>query len=200
MTTLEKLGKLTNDININNTLQEQFVQYGYVVVNTLDEETGIPMIYTVGLTEKFNQPELAILGLEYKEGNNVINSIVADIDKGFSINHKTIYNGLLGKNYTCFFTDGNIGKFPVVTAIYGVTDISVMIPSDENYCLPGLDRDIDVESLSIDYRSLEPFLTKGEILNDTFVDDIIDVMDIHYEKEGDLVKMNMSLRPYEGQL
>ena len=47
MTTLEKLGKLTNDININNTLQEQFVQYGYVVVNTLDDETGIPMIYTV---------------------------------------------------------------------------------------------------------------------------------------------------------
>lgn len=196
MTTLDKLSVLTSHEETNRMLMKAYNETGFVIIASVDDD-GLPMAYTVGLTEKFNHEELLLLGIESTSAVKIINSIVSDIAIGFSINYKTIYSGLLGKNYLCLFTPANVGKLPVVTAIYGTTDVALMIAADSDNSLPGLDADVKIEDLDFNYYALKEYLVK-ELTDDCFVDEIEDVMFIKYDRRDCLVEMQMKIVPYEG--
>ncbi len=74
-----KMQELVNKKIISDSKAEIFKRDGYIVIGTIIED--VLVTYSVGLSERFNHPEIVVLGVVNKTAAKIINFIVLMIVK-----------------------------------------------------------------------------------------------------------------------
>jgi hypothetical protein len=111
-------------------------EYGWHIVNVLEDEEGPPYSFSIGLYHTFRHPEVIIIGLDPDLMQNMINWIGADIRGGksfeigkeyadliegfnctFMVVQKKYYSEYLG--YAMWFYKGD--GFPVIQCVWPTT-------------------------------------------------------------------------------
>ena len=62
-------------------LEENIAEYGWTAVGT-ETHDGVPFLYTIGLTEKYNHPEVVITGIGMQQAKAIVDCAVKKIEDG----------------------------------------------------------------------------------------------------------------------
>ncbi|WP_158237927.1 DUF4262 domain-containing protein [Emticicia sp. TH156] len=92
--------KIINDIQ----------KYGWHVVHILDDDRGEKYSYTIGLTDSFKHPEIAISGLKPDICSLIFEGIVETIKDGFEYKVNKEYDDIL-EGYNCIFRQISDNKY-----------------------------------------------------------------------------------------
>lgn len=84
--------KIINDIQ----------KYGWHTIHILEDERGEKYSYTIGLTDSFNHPEIAISGLNPDTCSQIFDGIVESIKQGFEYVIDQEYDDIL-EGCNCIF-------------------------------------------------------------------------------------------------
>ena len=134
-----KMQELVNKKIISDSRAEIFKRDGYIVIGTIIE--GVLVTYSVGLSERFNHPEIVVLGVVNKTAAKIINFIVAKIKEGLVIDTRMIYGDILGNEIKCLFTEAQSEHLNVLNYIYPDKENKALalVCGDKNNKIYGLD-------------------------------------------------------------
>ena len=134
-----KMQELVNKKIIPDSRAEIFKRDGYIVIGTIIE--GVLVTYSVGLSERFNHPEIVVLGVVNKTAANKINYIVDKIKEGLVIDTRMVYRDILGNGIKCLFTEAQSEHLNVLNYIYPDKEnrALALVCGDKNNKIYGLD-------------------------------------------------------------
>ncbi len=139
MNSYGKMQDLVNKKIITDSRAEIFKRDGYIVIGTIIED--ILVTYSVGLSERFNHPEIVVLGVVNKTAAIIINSIVDKIKEGLGIDARMVYKVILGNEIKCLFTEARTEHLNVLNYIYPDKENKALalVYGDKNNKIYGLD-------------------------------------------------------------
>jgi len=117
----------------NEKLENDIRQYGLQVLHILEDETGPPFSYSVGLFKTYGHPEIIMVGLKQQLAHTLINNMAHDIKEGKIFVPLTFEADILD-NFDCYIVevekehyDNYVGQaqnyydgddFPLIQCIY----------------------------------------------------------------------------------
>lgn len=81
-------------------VQNNIDEYGWHVINVLEDDQGPSFSYSIGLYKSFGHPEVIFIGLKIELAHLLINNIGESIREGFIYENDKFYTDILD-NYKC---------------------------------------------------------------------------------------------------
>ena len=88
--------------NSDKKVISDIAEFGFHIINVLEDDEGPPHTFSIGLYHTFNHPEVMIVGLKTELMQNMISWIGDDIKKGARFEIGNEYGGLL-EGFKCRF-------------------------------------------------------------------------------------------------
>jgi hypothetical protein len=88
-----------SDVEIVQRYADLIAEYGWAVVGVVSEEEPA-WLYTVGVQQTFNHPELVIYGLEPRQAHGLLITAIEQIRKGHQYEPSTLDDTILGGGYS----------------------------------------------------------------------------------------------------
>src|SRR6185369_6962038 len=88
--------------NSDKKVISDIAEFGFHIINVLEDDEGPPHTFSIGLYHTFNHPEVMIVGLKTELMQNMISWIGDDIKKGARFEIGNEYGGLL-EGFKCTF-------------------------------------------------------------------------------------------------
>jgi hypothetical protein len=79
-------------------------EFGWHVINVLEDDKGPGFGYSIGLFKTFGHPEILIVGLKRDLMHSIINNIGESIRKGTIFTPQTFHSNLI-VGFDCYFTE-----------------------------------------------------------------------------------------------
>jgi hypothetical protein len=133
-------------VQVKKTLEDDVEQYGLRVNHVLEDETGPPFSYSIGLFKTYGHAEIIMVGLRQELTHTLINNMAYDIKSGKVYSASTFDADIL-TGFECYITDvyksnydSYVGQaqsfylgsdFPLIQCIYPT--IKGIYPWEENW-------------------------------------------------------------------
>src|SRR5262249_13142636 len=79
---------------------DDIAKYGWHLLGVLEDEEGPAFMYTIGLMQTLDHPEIVMFGLKHELMKMVLNGIGQEIKRGRPFREEGLYNGLL-QGFAC---------------------------------------------------------------------------------------------------
>lgn len=91
-------------------IQNNIKEFGCHIIQVMADEERPEFSYTIGFYERFNHPEIIIIGLRNDLSKVLLNNMAYEIERGRTFVNNEYHEGVLD-DFVCYFGDVSKSKF-----------------------------------------------------------------------------------------